>query len=254
MTDFSFEALRRFPDVEAPNLYAVDASDRLILDTAAERIQDAAHGDVIAIGDRYGALSLGAAALHGASGIRVHQDALSGELAIRENARRLDLEDGIRTCGLEPRLVAGARTVLLQLPRSLDALDEIAQLIAEHAAPDVTVYAGGRVKHMTTAMNAVLARSFGSVSAGLARQKSRVLTVSQPLAGIEPRWPKASAHEGLTVWAHGAAFAGSRIDIGTRFLLGFSIGSPRMRRGPSTSAAARACSRRGSLSCGLASP
>jgi hypothetical protein len=31
MPDFSFDRLRRYPDVEADNLFAVDASDRLIL-------------------------------------------------------------------------------------------------------------------------------------------------------------------------------------------------------------------------------
>ena len=35
MPEFSFDALRRFPDHEAPNLFAVDATDRLLLDEAA---------------------------------------------------------------------------------------------------------------------------------------------------------------------------------------------------------------------------
>ena len=35
MTEFSFDALRRWPDVEADNLFAADAADRLILDEAA---------------------------------------------------------------------------------------------------------------------------------------------------------------------------------------------------------------------------
>lgn len=34
--DRVFAGLRRFPDVEAPNLFAHDASDRLLLETAAE--------------------------------------------------------------------------------------------------------------------------------------------------------------------------------------------------------------------------
>ncbi|HEY5247037.1 MAG TPA: SAM-dependent methyltransferase, partial [Dermatophilaceae bacterium] len=35
MSSFSFEALRRFPDLEADNLVAVDATDRLVLSEAA---------------------------------------------------------------------------------------------------------------------------------------------------------------------------------------------------------------------------
>lgn len=232
--DFSFDALRRWPDVEAPNLYAVDATDRLLLDTAATAMADAAPDDVVAIGDRYGALALGAIAQHDVPSVRVHQDALSQERAITANAERFGLNDRVAQHPLDAALVSRARVVLLQLPRSLDALDEIAELIARHADPDVRVFAGGRVKHMSTAMNDVLRRSFQNVEAGLARQKSRVLTASgaEPRAesssvpsptgtSAEPRWPRSQRHDelALTVWAHGAAFAGTRIDVGTRFLL-----------------------------------
>jgi 16S rRNA (guanine1207-N2)-methyltransferase len=131
---------------------------------------------------------------------------------------------GFRLARLTPGLVAGARVVLLQLPRSLDALDEIAGLIAEHADPEVVVVAGGRVKHMTTAMNDVLERHLADVQARLARQKSRVLVASAPRSADRrpaPRWPERREHPdlGLTVLAHGGAFAGAGIDIGTRALL-----------------------------------
>ena len=223
---FRFEDLSRRPDVEADNLQAHDAADRLLLDTAAERLQ-ADSGGVVVIGDSYGALTLGAAALYGARGIRVHQDPLSGELALHRNADAAGLAGTYRSMALGPDLLAGARTVLLRLPRSLDALEEVAALIAAHADPDVRVFAGGRVKHMTTAMNDVLARWFGSVTAGLGRQKSRVLTVADPLAaGQQPasRFPLAQRHDvglpaPLELRAFGAAFAGAALDIGTRFLL-----------------------------------
>lgn len=223
---FSFEALSRRPDVEAENLQAHDAADRLLLDTAAERLRTDPAG-VVVVGDAYGALTLGAAALYGARQIRVHQDAYSGELALHNNAAAAGLADAYRPLALDGGLLAGARTVLLRLPRSLDALEEIAGLIARHADPEVIVYAGGRIKHMTTAMNTVLGRWFGTVSAGLARQKSRVLTVSAPLpADRRPplRFPAAQQHDvglraPLELRAYGAAFAGPSLDIGTRFLL-----------------------------------
>lgn len=215
--------LRRAPDLEAPNLHAVDASDRLVLDEAAPSLAAAAGPDVVVIGDHHGALTLGAITRHGLSGVRTHQDRLLGERALHANAERLGV-GGFASHGLTPGLVAGARVVLLQLPRSLDALDEIAALIAEHAEPDVVVVAGGRVKHMTTAMNDVLERHLVSVQARLARQKSRVLVASGPRpAGRRPapRWPERREHPdlGLTVCAHGGAFAGAGIDIGTRALL-----------------------------------
>lgn len=217
------DALRRHPDVEAPNLHAVDATDRLLLDEAAPLLAGAADGTVVVVGDRYGALTLGAVARHGVAGVRVHQDRLTGERALHANAARLGLA-GFTSHGLTPELVDRARVVLLQLPRSLDALDEVAALVAEHAHPDVVVLAGGRVKHMTTAMNDVLGRHLAHVEARLARQKSRVLVATSPRPADErpaPRWPEQATHPdlGLVVRAHGGAFAGTGVDIGTRALL-----------------------------------
>jgi 16S rRNA (guanine1207-N2)-methyltransferase len=216
-----FGALRRDPDVEAPDLVAVDATDRLLLDTAAELLAACGPGEVAVVDDSYGALTLGAVALHGASGVRVHQDLLVGELALARNAERTGLTGTYRSLPLGPELTDGARLVLVQAPKGLEALREVAEVVAASAAPDVTVLVGGRVKHMTHAMNDVLRASFGDVSATLARQKSRVLVARQRRPGPSS-FPRCQEHPdlGLTVCAHGAAFAGSRIDIGTRALLG----------------------------------
>ncbi len=88
-----FDRLRRFPDVEAPNLLAVDAADRLILDEADAALVAAPDGSVVVIDDHFGALTLGAAVRHDASGLRVHQDSIVAERALAANAEREDLAD-----------------------------------------------------------------------------------------------------------------------------------------------------------------
>ncbi|SDY75011.1 class I SAM-dependent methyltransferase [Herbiconiux ginsengi] len=226
MTEFSFDALRRAPDVEADNLFAVDASDRLILDEANGALEDTVGqpGTVVVIGDNYGALTLGAAAVLDLHGIRVQQDARSSELALAANARRvvdIDLSGRYTNHPLGRELLEGATVVLVQLPRSLAALDDIARAIAAYAHPDVVVYAGGRVKHMTPAMNDVLAASFDEVTATLARQKSRVLVARKPREGVGAALHRREYHADLDLWvyASGNAFAGTKIDIGTRLLI-----------------------------------
>lgn len=222
-TPYSPDALRRRPDIEAPDLLASDAADRLILDESAAARAAAPDGTVVVIGDEYGALTLGAADA-GATGIRVHQDSLAGERALAQNALPTALGEGFHSLPLGADLVDGARVVLLRLPRALDALEDIAGLIAAHAHPEVVVFAGGRLKHMTVTMNDVLRRSFTTVDVSHARQKSRVLTARGPHDGRDPQ-PRRSAHQApglstpLTVCALGGAFAGTSIDIGTRFLL-----------------------------------
>ena len=235
VTSFDFDELRRWPDLEAPNLFAVDASDRLILDEARAAVAAAGRRQVVVIGDHYGALTIGIAADPGARGIRVFQDVLINEAALAANAKAAAEDDLIvdyENLPLGAELLAGATVVLLQLPRSLAELDEIAATIARNADPDVQVFAGGRIKHISITMNDVLTKYFATLDVSLARQKSRVLIARSPLAspatelapvsaGSAPIEParEFNAEIGLWVVSHGAVFAGTKLDLGTRLLL-----------------------------------
>ncbi|GAA1538005.1 methyltransferase [Microbacterium ginsengiterrae] len=220
--DFSFSALRRFPDVEAPNLQAWDATDELLVQRA---LAAGVSGDEIAvIGDEYGAITL-ALTDAGLRGIRVHQDLATGRRALAHNAAALSL-GGFSSHELDASLLGGARLVLLQLPKALAELEEIVDAVARWAAPDVTLIAGGRVKHMTLTQNEVIGRSFEVVQPQRAERKSRLIVATgRRDAPAQPPFPVAAEVEvpglsqPLTVVAHGGAFAGARLDIGTRVLL-----------------------------------
>ncbi|WP_435736789.1 methyltransferase [Cellulosimicrobium sp. PMB13] len=217
---------------------AVDAADRLLLDEAAPWLAAAGAGEVAVVDDRFGALTLGAGALVGrpsagvtadepgraAGVVRVHQDACTAEAALVANAAATGRHGTFEQHALGPGLLAGARVVLLRLPRGLAALREVAEHVAREADPGVVLLAGGRVKHMTPAMNAVLGESFADVRASLARGKSRVLVARSPRApdaGTPFTYPVTVdlSDIGLAVAAYGAAFAGASLDLGTRFLL-----------------------------------
>jgi len=214
---FSLDALRRWPDLEGPDLVAVDAADRLLLDESAAARAGLGDGQLVVIGDAYGTLTL-AAADAGARGIRVHQDELTGERALTANAETTGLEGTFASHERDAALLADARVVLLRLPRSLRELHDLAGLIALHAHPDVVVFAGGRLKHMTVTMNEVLRERFGRLDVSHARQKSRVLIARDPRAGADPQ-PEGARVDGLEVRAFGGVFAGASLDIGTRLLL-----------------------------------
>lgn len=206
---------------------AVDAADRLLLDEAAPWLGAVRAGEVAVVDDRFGALTLGAATLvaRPADGaVRVHQDACTAEAALATNAASTGREGAYEQHALGPGLLAGARVVLLRLPRGLAALRDVAEHVAREADPGVILLAGARVKHMTPAMNAVLGESFADVRASLARGKSRVLVAREPrvpAAGTPFTFPVTVdlPDVGLAVAAYGAAFAGPSLDLGTRFLL-----------------------------------
>ncbi|TDU25354.1 methyltransferase [Arthrobacter sp. JUb115] len=219
-------ALRRWPDVEAANLYAADACDRLILDTCAaaagpsDRWPDA----IAVIGDHYGALALGALAL-GSTSVRVHTDSLTARRAIEANLARLMPERAgdLEFCTLE-QVAQGASSILLALPRGLDVLGEQAAAAAAVADPGAKLFAGGRIKHMSRSMNEVLAAHFTRVDVSLARQKSRVLTASTP-RDEQPAssFPATATHQvrgtSFTLHAGAGTFGAARLDPGTRLLL-----------------------------------
>lgn len=106
------------------------------------------------------------------------------------------------------------------LPKSLAELAEQAQELARQL-PKARVILGAREKHLTRSMNEVLERHYARVRASLGHRKSRALVASEPLTNQPPRIP-ATAHIAeldLTVCAFGGAFAGAKLDIGTRLLL-----------------------------------
>lgn len=228
--DTIFSGLRRFPDVEASNLQAWDATDKLLLETASDLL--APDTRLAVIGDRYGALTLGALAAFGIRNVKVHQDLITGERALRNNAAMLDIDSGFEQLPLSAALFDGIDVVLLQLPKTLAELEEVADAVARHAAPGTVLLAGGRVKHMTLGMNAVLQRYFVDVQPQLARHKSRVLIARDtlPVTGPPP-FPVADRNSelDLTVCARGAVFAGTKLDIGTRFLLRYLPDMPTAR-------------------------
>jgi 16S rRNA (guanine1207-N2)-methyltransferase len=214
--DFPFARLRRWPDVEADNLQAHDATDLLLVERALALGVEGR--EIAVIGDEYGAITLSRTDA-GLDGIRVHQDLATGRRALARNADELGLL-GFSTHELDESLLDGARLVLLQLPKALAELEEIADAVARWAEPDVVLVAGGRVKHMTIAQNDVLGRSFAQVRAQRAERKSRLIVASEPReVPVTPPFPVTAEHGGLTLVAHGGAFAGAKLDIGTRVLL-----------------------------------
>lgn len=232
-TGFDFAALSRWPYPESSELQAHDAADLLLLDTAqawwdAGPTDDGGVPPVVVLEDRHGALTL--PLLTAGHPVRIGQDALGQERSLDANVATFHESGALEEAGplsrhgIGPDLVSGARMILLQLPRSLDALEQWAHLIAEHAHEDVLLLAGGRDKHMTPRQNTVLERYFGSVVPGRGRSKSRVITAHRPRRGRPAPFPRTADHEmpGLgpvTLAAHGATFGGTNLDPGTAFLL-----------------------------------
>jgi 16S rRNA (guanine1207-N2)-methyltransferase len=223
-----YTQLSRWPDVEAPELVAVDAADRLLVDSALEMVD--AHQTVprlVVFGETYGAVALGlASALAPLSPVLVVTDSQVHRNAIFANAARAGLASSVvfaelellaETVGTEPTLA------LAVAPRAHAVLDEWADTAAR--LPGIVgMLLGGKIKHMSMGLNATLDRSFTNVQASRARQKARLLWASGP-RDLAPRsFREEKAHDvglrvPLRIVAVPGAFGAERLDPGTRFLL-----------------------------------
>ncbi|GAA1703080.1 hypothetical protein GCM10009792_24070 [Microcella alkalica] len=226
--------LRRRPDLEAPELRAHDAADRLLLELAATEHADALVGrEIVVVGDTHGALALGALAL-GARHVRVHQDSIVAERALAANAAAV----GLTACSHHPLAEVAstdARLALVRLPRALDALDAIAREVARGSHSGVALLAAGMVKHMSLGANDVLRGSFDRLDVSLAQRKARALVARNPrpageIAALEPARARDAAL-GLEVVAVPGAFAGASVDIGARALIAALDRAPRVGAG-----------------------
>lgn len=117
-----------------------------------------------------------------------------------------------------PEDLAGVDLAWARLPKSLAALDEMAASV--QGADDVTFLGAERDRHLNRSMNEVLTRHFTAVAGTLGRRKCRGLRAWGPNQ-LESEWPKLRRHEDLdlVLAAHGATFAGTKVDAGTRLLL-----------------------------------
>lgn len=223
------------PDTPGPS--PLDQTERVILRAAEEESGTGCPCDLVVVGDSTGALT--AAALDSVSAqpearvwswntSRAETTALAERFA-GAAAGRLVLAAEEDPAPLE-EFAAGsdAHLVLARLPKSLAGLDDLARRLASRAGrEDLTLIAGGRVKHMTRSQNDVLAGSFTEVRASRGLGKSRALIASGPRPDAAAPQPAAGAatvrvrgqERELALRGSGGVFGRARADAGSLLLL-----------------------------------
>lgn len=228
-SDFNYAALRRFPDIEADNLFAHDAADRLLVDHFTAETDKAVLAELTSrrlavLNDGYGALALPLASVGACVlPIPVYTDLKTSSAALESNANELGLTTSVEVHTSLQTALSGAIAVVMKLPRSLNELSEYVAAIARWAHPSVVVFAAGMVKHMTVRQNEIFARAFAEVSASRAQGKARVITARRLRADAAQsvgEFPLISIHSevALTVAGYGAAFGAGKLDRGTALL------------------------------------
>lgn len=219
----------------------LDQTERVILQAAEDAGGPAGPRDLIVIDDTTGELTAAALAqiadhaegtVWSWSASRAGTSALAERFADAVTAGRLRVPTGPDPVALEEFAAsADAHLVLMRLPKALPGLDDHARRLASlaHATgrADLTVIAGGRVKHMTRSQNEVLAASFTDVRASRGIGKSRALIASTPRSDAPSPAPATGTARPLVRGAEhqfslrgvGSVFSGGRGDAGSLLLL-----------------------------------
>lgn len=220
----------------------LDQTERVILQAAEDAARPGpAREHLLVIDDTTGELTAAAlaqvadrpeAAVWFWSASRAAVGALAQRFADAVNTGRLRLPTGPDPLCLEEFAApTTAPLVLMRLPKALQGLDDRARRLASLArAPggeDLTVIAGGRVKHMTRSQNEVLSASFAEVRASHGIGKSRALIASSPRPDAPAPEPAAGTarpqvqggEREISLRGVGGVFSGARGDAGSLLLL-----------------------------------
>lgn len=217
--------LSRFPDDPRDRLRAWDASDAYLLRHLAGEGVDLS-GEVVVLGDRWGALATTLAAHRPA---QITDSFLSQE-ATRANLARAGVGPGaVRLLTTQDPVPERVDVLLVRVPKSLALLEDQLLRLAPSVHAGTVVIGTGRVKEIHTSTLKLFERILGPTRTSPAEQKARLIFCTPDPSLVAPAnpWPfgytlpdGVGAASGRPVVNHAGVFCADRLDIGTRFFLG----------------------------------
>ncbi|MGW4223373.1 methyltransferase [Streptomyces bauhiniae] len=217
--------LSRFPDDPRDRLRAWDASDAYLLRHLAGEGVDLS-GEVVVLGDRWGALATALAA-HRPTQIT---DSFLSQEATRANLARAGVGPGaVRLLTTQDPVPERVDVLLVRVPKSLALLEDQLLRLAPSVHAGTVVIGTGMVKEIHTSTLKLFERILGPTRTSLAEQKARLIfcTPDPSLVTPDNPWPYGytlpdgiGEASGRPVVNHAGVFCADRLDIGTRFFLG----------------------------------
>lgn len=226
--------LTRYPEHPREQLRAWDAADGYLLrrlagipgpDGGEVAPMDPAAGELLIVGDRWGALSTALAAYRPT----VITDSYLAHEAIRANLARNGIDPATVTLlTTRDRPPARADVLLVRVPKSLALLEDQLHRLAPAIHAGTRVFGTGMVTDIHTSTLDLFEGLVGPTRTTLAEKKARlILATPDPGRDLgDNPWPHTyalpadtGAVAGRTVTNHAGVFCAERLDVGTRFFL-----------------------------------
>jgi 23S rRNA (guanine1835-N2)-methyltransferase len=225
-------ALTRFPEDPRDQLRAWDTADAYLLQHLAGR-ETPVSGQVVVIGDRWGALTTALAGPPKGSPEEAElvqiTDSFLAQEATRANLARNEVPpDAVRLLSTRDKPPERADVLLVRVPKSLALLEDQLHRIAPAVHAGTLVVGAGMVKEIHTSTLNLFERILGPTRTSLAVKKARLIfcTPDPAIAPTPSPWPRSyelpagiGVASGRTVVNHAGIFCAERLDIGTRFFL-----------------------------------
>ncbi|MCL2552492.1 MAG: methyltransferase [Actinomycetia bacterium] len=222
-TPWGAPEMSRFPADPREQLQAWDAADAYLLSHLAEQGTDLS-GEVVALGDRWGAL-VTALADHDPTQV---SDSYLGRQATLANLRRNAPDARVRLLTTRDAPPERVDVLLVRVPKSLALLEDQLHRLAPAVHAGTVVVGAGMVSEIHTSTLRLFERIIGPTRTSLAVRKARLIlcTPDPDLTPGPSPWPLRYAlpdgigpMSGRTVTNHAGVFCADRLDIGTRLLL-----------------------------------
>lgn len=225
--------LARHPENPRETLRAWDAADTYLLDHLAGTAGDEPaapvdlSGEVVILGDRWGALSTALAAHRP---VQITDSVLARRATEANLARNGIPADAVRPLTTQDPPPARADVLLVRVPKSLALLEDQLRRLAPAVHPGTVVAGAGMVTEIHTSTLRLFETILGPTRTSLAVRKARLIHTTPgpdgPPAPGPVRWPltytlpgDAPVVAGRVVVNHAGVFCADRLDVGTRFLL-----------------------------------
>ncbi|MBY8882842.1 methyltransferase [Actinacidiphila acidipaludis] len=222
-TPWGAPEMSRFPAEPREQLQAWDAADSYLLGHLAEEGVDLS-GEVVAVGDRWGAL---VTALAGFAPTQI-SDSHLGQQATLANLRRNAPDATVRLLSTRDTPPRRIDVLLVRVPKSLALLEDQLHRLAPAVHAGTVVVGAGMVSEIHTSTLRLFERIIGPTRTSPAVRKARLI-LAAPDPDLSPGpspWPLRYALpdaigplSGRTVTNHAGVFCADRLDIGTRLLL-----------------------------------
>ncbi|MEV8565993.1 methyltransferase [Streptomyces sp. NPDC051322] len=227
-------ALTRFPEDPRDQLRAWDAADEYLLqhlDTSGTPVT----GDVVVLGDRWGALTTALAASREREGVpegpelvQITDSFLAQEATWTNLVRNAIPRGAAQLLSTRDAPPERADVLIVRVPKSLALLEDQLHRIAPAVHAGTVVVGTGMVKEIHTSTLNLFERILGPTRTSLAVKKARLIfcTPDRAIAPTPSPWPRSyelpdgvGIVSGRTVVNHAGIFCAERLDIGTRFFL-----------------------------------